>query len=100
MEEVVGEKLRSLGLIKKIDRQNVRKYFPTYTAHHLGLDAHDMHDKDTLMAPNMVFAVEPGIYIPEEGIGIRIEEDVVITQDGCKVLTNGLSRELRSLTIK
>lgn len=100
MEFVVGEKLRILGLIKTIDHENVRKYFPTYTAHHLGLDAHDASERDVLLVPNMVFAVEPGIYIPEEGIGVRVEEDVLITENGCEVMTNSLPRKLTSLTIK
>ncbi len=94
MEHVVGEKLRELGLIKTIDRESVRKYFPTYTSHQLGLDAHDTHDYDSRLEEGMVLAVEPGIYIPEEGIGIRIEDDVLITAKGVKVLSNGLPRTL------
>ena len=100
MVHVVGEKLRILGLIKTIDKESVRKYFPTYTSHHLGLDAHDASDRDAPLAPNMVLAVEPGIYIPEEGIGVRVEENVLITKDGCEVLTSRLPRALTSLTIK
>lgn len=96
----MGEKLRELGLIKLIDKKSVRKYFPTYASHHLGLDPHDAHEQEIALKPNMVLAVEPGIYIPEEGIGIRIEENVLITEDGNRVLTDGLSRELKSLTIK
>lgn len=100
MEHIVGEKLRALGLISVIDKESVRKYFPTFTAHHLGLDAHDASSLEKAFEPNMVLAVEPGIYIPEEGIGIRVEENVRITAQGNEVLTARLSRELKSLTIQ
>ncbi len=100
MMNYVGEKLRELGLIKSIDKDSVRRYFPTYTSHHLGLDAHDAADSDKPLAPNMVLAVEPGIYIPEEGIGIRIEENIVITPTGARVLSGRLSRDIMSLTMK
>jgi len=99
MEQVVGEKLRELGLIKTIDRKSVRKYFPTYTSHQLGLDAHDTPDYDRPLLTDMVLAVEPGIYIPEEGIGMRIEENVRITKDGIELMST-LPRDLQSLTIK
>jgi len=100
MEQVVGEKLRELGLIKTIDRESVRKYFPTYTAHQMGLDVHDVHELEKPLLENMVMAVEPGIYIPEEGIGIRIEEDVRITENGIELMTNALPQDLVSLTMK
>ncbi len=100
IEKYMGEKLRELGLIKTIDHESVRQYFPHATSHHLGLDAHDAADYDKPLQSDMVLAVEPGIYIPEEGIGIRIEDNVLITPDGNKVLTAGLSRELQSLTIR
>jgi Xaa-Pro aminopeptidase len=52
------------------------------TAHHMGLDTHDYGLLHLPMEPNMVFTVEPGIYIPEEGFGIRLEDDVVIQAEG------------------
>lgn len=52
------------------------------TSHHLGLDTHDVNNKYLPFAPGMVFTVEPGIYIPEENLGIRIENDVLITESG------------------
>jgi Xaa-Pro aminopeptidase len=94
MEKFVGEKLRELGLIKTIERDIVRKFFPHRTSHFLGLDTHDAGDYERTMEPGMVFAVEPGIYIPEEGIGVRIEDDVVITADGNKNLSGMLPRTL------
>lgn len=94
MEQFVGEKLRELGLIKTIDHIQVRHYFPHATSHFLGIDVHDSGDYDHPLEAGMVITVEPGIYIPEEGIGVRIEDDVLITPDGCKVLSSKLPREL------
>ena len=52
------------------------------TGHSLGLDVHDNYDKQTKFAPGMVFTCEPAIYIPDENIGIRIENDILITAGG------------------
>jgi Xaa-Pro aminopeptidase len=87
VETFMGEKLRELGLIKVIERSDVRKYFPHATSHYLGLDAHDAGDYDRPLEPGVVMTVEPGIYIPEEGIGIRVEDDVLITSSGIEVLS-------------
>lgn len=93
VEDFMGEKLRELGLIKIIDKDNVRKYYSHATSHYLGLDVHDIGDYDAPLQPNMVLTVEPGIYIPEEKIGIRIEDDIVITAKGHKVLTKKLASD-------
>jgi Xaa-Pro aminopeptidase len=94
MEEFVGEKLRELGLIKTIDRDSVRYFFPHATSHFLGLDTHDAGDYDHPLEPGVVLAVEPGIYVPNEALGVRIEDNVVITADGCRVLSERLPRVL------
>ena len=94
MEEFIGEKLRELGLIKTIEHEKVRYFFPHATSHFLGLDTHDAGDYEYPLEPGVVLAVEPGIYIPDEAIGVRIEDDVVITEDGCRVLSERMPRAL------
>jgi Xaa-Pro aminopeptidase len=94
IEAYMGEKLRELGLIKSISTESVRAYFPHATSHFLGLDAHDAGEYDEPLRPGAVITVEPGIYIREEAIGVRIEDDILITEDGCSVLSAKLPRDL------
>jgi Xaa-Pro aminopeptidase len=94
IEAFMGEKLRELGLIKTIEHDAVRHYFPHATSHFLGLDTHDAGDYDHPLEPGVVMTVEPGIYIPEEAIGIRIEDDVIITNDGVQSMSDRLPRNL------
>lgn len=94
VEKFMGEKLRELGVIKEYSHEAVRKHFPHATTHFLGLDAHDVGDYRQPMQPDMVMVCEPGIYIPEEGIGIRIEDDVIITADGHRVMSSRMPRSI------
>jgi len=87
--KVMTSELLGLGLIDKADVQNedpawpaYKKYFMHGTSHHLGLDTHDYGLLAEPMQPNMVFTVEPGIYIPAEGFGIRLEDNVVVQASG------------------
>ena len=64
------------------DRPAYKKYFMHGTSHHLGLDVHDLSDRYVPVQAGMVFTVEPGIYIPEENLGIRLENDVLVTDQG------------------
>ncbi|MBI2588849.1 aminopeptidase P N-terminal domain-containing protein [Candidatus Saccharibacteria bacterium] len=94
IDKFMGDQLLSLGLIKKNNAKNVRQYWPHSVSHFLGLDVHDGRGWHQPLAAGMVLTVEPGIYIPEEGIGIRIEDDILITDTGNKVLSAALVRKL------
>jgi Xaa-Pro aminopeptidase len=87
--EIMTQELFKIGLIDKNDIKNetknnpaYKKYFMHGTSHHLGLDTHDYGLLEDPFQENMVFTVEPGIYIPKEGFGIRLEDDVVIKSKG------------------
>ena len=87
--KLMTSELLGLGLLDKADIQNeskekpaYKKYFMHGTSHHMGLDTHDYGLLDEPMKKNMVFTVEPGIYLPNEGFGIRLEDDVVIQNNG------------------
>jgi len=87
--KLMTSELLGLGLLDKADVQNenpdwpaYKKYFMHGTSHHMGLDTHDYGILTEPMQANMVFTVEPGIYIPNEGFGIRLEDDVVIQDTG------------------
>ena len=89
----IQDKLIDLKLIDQTDIKNQNPDWPAYkkffmhgTSHHLGLDVHDLGDRYAPMSEGMVFTVEPGIYIPEEGLGIRLENDVVVTSGDPKDL--------------
>jgi len=81
---LMAESLQRLDLITDDDLRtkgltaSVRQYFMHGTSHHLGLDVHDVHVPHAKIEENMVFTVEPGIYIPEENIGIRLENNIVV----------------------
>lgn len=94
IEKFMGKKLQELGLIKEINHENVRQYYPHGTSHFMGLNVHDIGDYTEPLQAGIVMTVEPGIYIKEESIGIRIEDDVLITDAGIKVLTDKLPRTL------
>jgi len=70
-----------------IRSKGYEKYFIHGTSHHIGLDVHDVGSTERLLEPNMVITVEPGIYIPDEQLGVRIEDDVVVTSTGYRVLS-------------
>ncbi len=82
--ELIGLGLLDAAAVEKQDPDTplYKKYFMHGTSHFLGLDVHDVGNKYRKMEPGMVFTVEPGIYIREEKLGIRLENNVVITESG------------------
>jgi len=89
VEKYMESKLIDLGLFTRKDVENqdkhqplFKKYFMHGVAHHLGIDVHDVWDKYKPFGPGMVLTCEPGIYIREEGLGIRLENNLLITDKG------------------
>lgn len=98
--KIMESELLGLGLISKTDIKNqnpnrpaYKKYFMHGTSHHLGLDVHDYGYPQMKMKEGMVFTVEPGIYIREENLGIRLENDIVIRENGIEDLTQQIPIE-------
>jgi len=112
---VIARRVAELGLIPvtaeealKQENQHHRRYMVHGTSHHLGIDVHDCaqarrdHYQDGILEPGMIFTIEPGLYFhandltvpgPYRGIGVRIEDNVLVTEDGCENLSAGLPRE-------
>jgi Xaa-Pro aminopeptidase len=109
---VLTEGLVELGLLQGdvdelIENEASREFYMHRVGHWLGLDVHDVGDYKIegqwrLLEPGMVMTVEPGLYVAPDnervpkkwrGIGIRIEDDVVVTKDGCEILTDGVPKE-------
>lgn len=102
--ELMTEELLKLGLLKSGDvkKQNpawpaYKKYFMHGTSHFLGLDVHDVGFFYEPMQAGMVFTCEPGIYIPEEGLGIRIENNILITKNGNQDLMKNIPIEVEEI---
>lgn len=95
VDQIMQDVLIDLGLIKtRSDMAGYRKYFPHAISHGLGIDVHDSLGAPTKFAPGMVLTVEPGIYIQDEGIGVRIEDDILITSTGYENLSISLPTSL------
>ncbi|MSS43331.1 aminopeptidase P family protein [Anaerosalibacter bizertensis] len=94
-KKVLTEGCKELGLIRD-DKELVKYYFHS-VSHYLGLDAHDIGIYNTVLKPGMVITNEPGLYIEEEGIGIRIEDDLLITEDGCENLSKDILKTVEEI---
>ena len=80
------------GLIENED--DIYEYFIHSVSHFLGLDTHDVGTKDRKLVAGNVITVEPGLYFVEDGIGVRIEDDVLVTETGAVCLSNRIKKEL------
>ena len=95
VDEIMRQSLHELGLLDDIsDTETYRKYFPHAVSHGLGVDTHDSLGKPRYLEPGMVLTVEPGIYISDESIGVRIEDDILVTETGHENMTARLSTAL------
>ncbi|MEL6412710.1 MAG: M24 family metallopeptidase, partial [Bacteroidota bacterium] len=102
--QVMEEVLINLGLLDRTDIKNqtsdkpaYKKYFMHGTSHHLGLDTHDVGNVYRKFEAGMVFTIEPGIYIPEEKLGIRLENDFVILENGLEDLMATIPLEVEEI---
>ena len=89
--QVLGEGLAALGMIG--DASEVDKYYMHSVSHPIGIDVHDICLAGDVLQPGWVISNEPGLYIDEEAIGIRIEDDLLITEDGCEVLSKDIIKD-------
>lgn len=90
MYDIAGKWLAGQGLISdNFTVEEVRRYYWHNTSHYLGLDVHDVGPRDKEFEAGNCLAVEPGVYIPEWNTGFRIEDDCLVTEDGCQLLSSG-----------
>ena len=94
-KNIITEELMTIGLIKSADE--LSKYYYHSIGHHMGLDTHDLGDRDCVLEPGMVITCEPGLYVAEEDIGIRIEDDILITETGNINLSKDIIKEVEDI---
>ncbi|MGN4423377.1 aminopeptidase P family protein [Bacillus cereus group sp. MYBK30-1] len=95
-KKVLAEECKAIGLIQ--EDEELTKYYYHGVSHFLGLDTHDVGTyKDRVLEEGMVITIEPGLYIEEESIGIRIEDDILVTKDGYENLSKDIIREVEEI---
>lgn len=94
-KDFLAEECFEKGLIESKDK--ISDVYYHSVSHHLGLDTHDGVDRDSILEPGMVITCEPGLYFKEFGIGVRIEDDVLITDEGSEVLSESIIKEVKDI---
>lgn len=94
-QRVLADGCKELGLIK--EDKELRNYYFHSIGHPLGLDTHDVKDGRETLEAGTVYTVEPGLYIPKWSIGVRIEDDILITEDGCEVLSKDIIKTVEEI---
>ncbi|MCQ2792269.1 MAG: Xaa-Pro aminopeptidase [Bacilli bacterium] len=94
-KDLLAEGCLKANLIKNKDE--ITNYYMHGVAHHLGLDVHDVGGRDSKLEPGMVITIEPGLYFPDQAIGIRIEDDVLVTKDGYELLSKDIVKEINDI---
>lgn len=94
-KKVLIEECKRIGLINA--DEEITKYYYHGVSHYLGLDTHDVGDREAILEPGMILTIEPGLYIEEEGLGIRIEDNVVVTEDGCENLSKDIIKTVEEI---
>lgn len=94
-KKVLTNECKRIGLIK--EDSEISRYYYHGVSHFLGLDTHDVGSYDTKLKPGMVLTIEPGLYIEEEGIGVRIEDDILVTEDGYENLSKDIIKTVEEI---
>ena len=94
-KQVMAEELIKIGKIST--PEEIDKYYMHGSGHNIGLDTHDVGDHGLILEPNLVFTLEPGLYFDDEEIGIRIEDTLVVTEDGCEILSDCIPKEIADI---
>ena len=95
LQQIAMDYINSHG--KDLHGEPLGKYFIHGLGHHVGLDVHDLSDQNAPLKAGMVITIEPGIYIPEENIGVRIEDTLLVTESGSRNLSGALPREVQEI---
>ncbi|MDO4755236.1 MAG: Xaa-Pro aminopeptidase [Parabacteroides sp.] len=95
-KQVMAEELLKIGKIQSLEE--IDKYYFHGSGHYIGLNTHDVGDSDdTILQEDMMFTLEPGLYFDDEEIGIRIEDTILVTKDGCEVLSAGIPKTVEEI---
>ncbi|MFA5525044.1 MAG: aminopeptidase P family protein [Tissierellales bacterium] len=94
-KKVLIEECKRIGLISS--DEEIIKYYYHGVSHYLGLDTHDVGDREAILEPGMILTIEPGLYIEDEGLGIRIEDNVLVTEDGCENLSKDIIKTVEEI---